>query len=325
MKILITGAAGFIGYHLSNKLLTSGHTIVGIDSLNNYYSTKLKFDRLAQINNHPNFRFYTINICNKDELDDLFINEQFDMVINLAAQAGVRYSIDKPYKYLDSNLIGFINILESCRNYNVKRLIFASSSSVYGNSQDIPFSVNQNTDQPASLYAATKKANELMAYTYAGLYGIKTFGLRFFTVYGPWGRPDMAYFSFTQKIFNNQPIPVFNNGNLERDFTFVDDIINGISQLSETFDANPNHYKVYNMGNHQPVKLLDFIQTLEKHIGIKALIDFKPMQPGDVLKTYADITESISDFNYSPHNNIDEGLKQFVNWYRTYYEIKKTL
>lgn len=321
MKILITGAAGFIGYHLSRTLIGQGHVVIGIDSLNNYYSTKLKLDRLSMLSSMERFSFHAINICNKDELDDLFKQERFDLVINLAAQAGVRYSIDKPYKYLDSNLIGFVNVLEACRCFQVKRLLFASSSSVYGNSQDIPFTVDQNTDQPASLYAATKKANELMAYTYANLYGIKTYGLRFFTVYGPWGRPDMAYFSFTQKIFNQEPIPVFNNGNLERDFTYVDDIVKGISQLVDQFDANPNHFKVYNLGNHQPVKLLDFIHTLENHIGIKALIDYKPMQPGDVLKTYADITESINDFNYSPHTNIDEGLKHFTDWYNNYYNI----
>lgn len=319
MHILITGSAGFIGFHLTKLLLAQNHTVVGIDSINNYYSTKLKLDRLFLLNQHENFEFFTINICNKEELDELFRIQHFDMVINLAAQAGVRYSIEKPYKYLDSNLIGFVNILEACRNYKVDRLVFASSSSVYGNSSDVPFNVSQMTDQPESLYAATKKANELMAYSYSRIYGIKSIGLRFFTVYGPWGRPDMAYFSFANRIMKGETIQVYNHGNMERDFTYVDDIVTGISQLVERFDRIPASYKVYNLGNNRPVRLLDFIQTLETYLGKEAQKEMLPMQPGDVLQTYADISDSQRDFNYQPHTNIDKGLESFVGWFKSYY------
>lgn len=319
MHILITGSAGFIGFHLTKALLDQNNTVVGIDSINNYYSTKLKLDRLAILNQKENFEFFTINICNKEELDELFRIQNFDMVINLAAQAGVRYSIEKPYKYLDSNLIGFVNIIEACRSFKVDKLIFASSSSVYGNSSEVPFSVSQMTDQPESLYAATKKANELMAYSYSRIYGIKSIGLRFFTVYGPWGRPDMAYFSFANRIMKGQSIQVYNHGNMERDFTYVDDIVAGISQLIASFDNISYPYKVYNLGNNRPVRLMDFIRKLEEYLGKEVKMEMLPMQPGDVLQTYADIKDAQRDFGYKPHTNIDKGLEVFVDWFKEYY------
>lgn len=319
MHILITGSAGFIGFHLTKALLDQNNTVVGIDSINNYYSTKLKLDRLAILNKKENFEFFTINICNKEELDELFRIKNFDMVINLAAQAGVRYSIEKPYKYLDSNLIGFVNVIEACRSFKVDKLIFASSSSVYGNSSEVPFSVSQMTDQPESLYAATKKANELMAYSYSRIYGIKSIGLRFFTVYGPWGRPDMAYFSFANRIMKGQSIQVYNHGNMERDFTYVDDIVAGISQLIASFDNIPYPYKVYNLGNNRPVRLMDFIRKLEEYLGKEVKMEMLPMQPGDVLQTYADIKDAQHDFGYQPHTNIDKGLEVFVDWFKEYY------
>jgi UDP-glucuronate 4-epimerase len=319
MKILITGVAGFIGYHLATELLKKNVTVIGIDSINSYYDPKLKLNRLNQLIDYEKFTFFAVNITNKVEIDELFFKNKIDIVINLAAQAGVRYSIEKPYKYVDSNLIGFINLLEACRNYKVDKLVFASSSSVYGDSKNIPFSVNQETSMPKSLYAATKKANELMAYTYSELYGIKAIGLRFFTVYGPWGRPDMAYFSFTEKILKGEPISVFNNGNMKRDFTFIDDIISGITNLLEQINRIKGNYKIYNLGNNKPVKLTKFISVIETCLNKKAVIKLLPMQAGDVEITYADIDDAKKDFNYNPKTNIDTGLQHFVNWYKKYY------
>lgn len=319
-KILITGAAGFIGFHLSSHLCQMGYQVVGIDALNNYYDVSLKLDRLNELRNQPLFLFRTINICDKPELDALFATEKFDIVINLAAQAGVRHSIDKPYEYIDSNLIGFINILEACRHHPVKHLIFASSSSIYGNSDQIPFSEDQITDSPVSLYAATKKANELMAHSYAHLYNIPTTGLRFFTVYGPWGRPDMAYFSFTKSIVEGKPINVFNHGNQMRDFTYVDDIVEAIEALVTKAPYLNIPFRVFNIGNHQPVRLMDFITTLENIIGKEAHKIMLPSQSGDVNATYADVSRLSEMVGFKPKTNINEGLTHFVNWYKKYYQ-----
>ena len=319
-KILITGAAGFIGFHLSSHLCHVGCHVVGIDSLNNYYDVSLKLDRLNELRNQPRFQFRTINICDKPALDTLFTAEKFDVVINLAAQAGVRHSIDKPYEYIDSNLIGFINILEACRHHPVKHLIFASSSSVYGNSNHIPFSENHMTDAPVSLYAATKKANELMAHSYAHLYHIPITGLRFFTVYGSWGRPDMAYFSFTKSILEGTPINVYNHGNQMRDFTYVDDIVEAIGALVSKSPDTDVPFRVFNIGNHQPVKLMDFITTLETIIGKKANKVLMPRQCGDVDATYADVSKLNDWVGFQPKTKIEDGLSQFVSWYRSYYQ-----
>ena len=322
-KVLITGAAGFIGFHLSRFLCAGNYNVTGIDSINNYYSTQLKNDRLAVLHKFGNFKFVKMDICNKAELDALFKHEKFDYVINLAAQAGVRYSIEQPYKYIDSNLIGFINILEACRHNPVKHLIFASSSSVYGNSNDTPFSTLSPCNKPVSLYAATKKANEMMAHSYAALYQTPITGLRFFTVYGPYGRPDMAYFSFTNKIINKETIQVYNNGELERDFTYVDDIAEAIERLLslpfDTPEEQEKPYRLFNIGNNQPVKLMYFINTLEKHIGQTAQKEFLPMQKGDVYKTYADISALEKRINFKPSTSINEGLKRFIEWHKTYY------
>ncbi|MCU4157355.1 NAD-dependent epimerase [Carboxylicivirga sp. A043] len=324
-KILVTGAAGFIGFHLCQQLLDSGCNIIGIDSINSYYSTKLKEDRLKELNQHTQFRFIKLDICDKPKLDQLFKDEQFDYVFNLAAQAGVRYSIEQPYKYIDSNLIGFINILEACRHFPVKHLIYASSSSVYGNSENIPFSTEESCNEPVSLYAATKKSNEMMAHSYAHLYKIPVTGLRFFTVYGPYGRPDMAYFSFTNKIVNNEPIQVYNNGDLMRDFTYVDDIVQAIEKLIDlpfdTPEEKEKPYRIFNIGNNRPVKLMDFITTLEKHLGMAAIKDYRPMQNGDVYQTYADISDLEQRIGFKPSTSINEGLKKFIDWYKHYYHI----
>ncbi len=325
MTILITGAAGFIGYHLCKLLSHSEHHIIGLDSVNDYYSVQLKEDRLKQLELCSNFEFVKMDLCDKEGIDQLFEEKKFEIVINLAAQAGVRYSIEQPYKYIESNIQGFINILEACRHNPVKHLIYASSSSVYGNSDDTPFCTSQKTDEPVSLYAATKKSNELMAHTYSHLYKIPTTGLRFFTVYGPMGRPDMAYFSFTNKITNNETINVFNNGNLERDFTYVDDIVSAIEKLIDLpFDTEQEKekpYRLFNIGNNKPVKLMDFISTLEKHLGIEANKQFLPMQQGDVYKTYADINDLQNRIGFTPKTSIDEGLGKFVKWYKEYYGV----
>lgn len=336
MKILITGAAGFIGFHLSNFLLSRENQIIGIDNLNNYYDQELKKDRLGILKQNGHFTFHKIDLKNKDSLNCLFETVRPDYVVNLAAQAGVRYSIENPYAYVDSNLIGFINVLEACRNYPVKHLLYASSSSVYGGNKNVPFSTSHIVDHPVSLYAATKKANELMAHTYSHLYGIPTTGLRFFTVYGPYGRPDMAYFSFTKDILAGKPIKVFNNGNMERDFTYIDDIISGIVRLIEKVPAVNKDwdervddistsfapYKIYNIGNNKPIQLKYFITALEKALGKEAQKIFMEMQPGDVLSTYADVSDLSRDTGFKPDTTIEEGLEKFVDWYIDYYKIK---
>lgn len=324
-KILITGAAGFVGFHLSKQLCQSGLTVIGIDSVNSYYDVQLKTDRLQQLKQYNTFQFHKLDICDKASLDQLFADEKFDIVINLAAQAGVRYSIEQPYKYIDSNLIGFINILEACRHFPVKHLIYASSSSVYGNNSNIPFSLDDNCNEPVSLYAATKKSNEMMAHSYAQLYKVPVTGLRFFTVYGPYGRPDMAYFSFTNKIVNGETIQIYNNGDLERDFTYIDDIVCAIEKLIELpfdqGDENTKPYRLFNIGNNKPVKLMHFINTLETHLGIDAKKEYLPMQKGDVYRTYADISALENRINFKPSTSIEEGLKKFTDWYKNYYKI----
>ena len=333
MKILVTGSAGIIGYFVSQKLLELGHSVVGIDNLNEYYSPSLKKDRLKQISS-KNFDFYKIDLCDALKLNQLFKENKFDVVVNLAAQAGVRYSITNPSTYIDSNLKGFANVLESCRTYNIKNLIFASSSSVYGLNDSIPFSVEDNVDHPISLYAATKKSNELLAHSYAHLYNLPTTGLRFFTVYGPWGRPDMAYFTFTSHIINEKPIKVFNKGNMSRDFTYIDDIVFGITELIDK-PAQPNDnwfhkpsnssstapYKIYNIGNNNPVKLGDFISIIENKIGKKAEKIYLDMQPGDMVETYADIDELEQFINFNPSTSLEEGIETFVDWYKNYYSV----
>ena len=323
-KILITGCAGFIGFHLSRFLLEQGEEVTGIDNLNDYYEVSLKEARLGLLKPYDGFSFRKGDIADKETVKTLFEEEKPEIVVNLAAQAGVRYSIENPQAYIDSNLVGFFNILEGCRHYPVKHLLYASSSSVYGNQQKTPFSVEDPVDHPISLYAATKKSNELMAHAYCHLYGIPSTGLRFFTVYGPFGRPDMAYFSFAKKIYAGQPIQVFNQGDLYRDFTYIDDIVKGIVAMLK-HPPVPNEagdrYKVYNIGNHTPVKLLDFIETLEKALGEKAEKVFLPMQPGDVYQTYADVTELMKDFDFKPSTPIAEGLERFAEWYKEYYQV----
>jgi len=333
MSILVTGAAGFIGYHLSLRLLEEGHEVIGIDNLNDYYDVKLKEDRLKIINEKSGFTFLNMDLANRLEIEQLFKTNKFDTVINLAAQAGVRYSLQNPHAYIDSNLVGFTNILEGCRHHGIKHLIYASSSSVYGANVKMPFSVHDPVNHPVSLYAATKKANELMAHTYSHLYNIPTTGLRFFTVYGPWGRPDMAYFSFTQKIMRGETIKVFNYGEMKRDFTYIDDIVEGIVRLinkvpqsnTDWDRLNPDPatsyapYRIFNIGNNQPVNLMDFIHTLEKLLDKKANIEFMPMQDGDVVATYADIEDLERVVGYSPATSIQDGLSEFVDWYKGYY------
>ncbi|MDJ0774512.1 MAG: NAD-dependent epimerase [Mastigocoleus sp. MO_167.B18] len=327
-KILITGVAGFIGFHLSQKLLANGEHIIGVDNLNNYYDVSLKQARLEQLFNNSNFQFFELDIANRDKITELFASGQPSLVINLAAQAGVRHSLTHPHTYVDSNLLGFTNILEGCRHAEVEHLVYASSSSVYGANTKIPFAVSDRVDCPVSLYAATKRANELMAYTYSHLYGIPTTGLRFFTVYGPWGRPDMAYFSFTRSILNRKPIKIFNYGNMRRDFTYIDDIVEGIILVINKKPQNVSNgnnkslpYKIYNIGNNQPVNLIDFIEVLEKQIGITAIKELLPIQAGEVEETYADIDDLIQDTGFKPNTSIDVGLKYFVDWYRSYYCI----
>lgn len=320
--ILITGAAGFIGFHVSKQLLANGFAVVGIDNINDYYDVKLKHDRLAILKNQSNFTFIKLDITNKDDLIILFNTYSFSCIIHLAAQAGVRYSIDNPQSYADSNLGGFINILEACRHYKIEHLIYASSSSVYGMNKKVPFSVDDPVNSPVSLYAATKRANELLAYSYSHLYNIPCTGLRFFTVYGPWGRPDMAYFSFTKAIIEAKPIKVFNNGNMERDFTYIDDIVKGITSLINHTPKKNNEeppYALYNIGNNKPESLGRFIDLLETHIGKKAIKEMHPMQPGDVLRTYADIKPLQDAVGFTPSTSLNDGLKEFVKWYKNYY------
>jgi UDP-glucuronate 4-epimerase len=344
LNILVTGSAGFIGFHLTKRLLAEGHTVVGVDSLNDYYDVNLKYGRLAELgigdgsaasSIYPAFTFYNYDLCDKQNLEKLFASGNFEIVINLAAQAGVRYSLQNPQAYIDSNIQGFINILELCRNYKPKHLIFASSSSVYGLNKKMPFAVQDHTDHPISLYAATKKSNEVMAHTYSHLFGIPASGLRFFTVYGPWGRPDMAYFGFTKKIIEGESIDVFNQGDLMRDFTYIDDIVEGIVRLmdkppfaNENFDNfNPDPsssfapYRIYNIGNNTPVKLMEFIETLEDAIGKKAVKNFLPMQPGDVYATFADVAALSEVTGFHPETPIKTGLGNFVAWYKDFYNI----
>ena len=339
MKILVTGAAGFIGYHLAKRLLSSGHRVVGLDNINSYYDLDLKWGRLAELGiasadlttygvtassrTQPPFSMVRLNLEDREALPILFENHNFDSVISLAAQAGVRYSLESPETYVDSNLSGHSNLLECCRHHTIKHLIYASSSSVYGLNESIPFKETDCTESPASIYAATKKSNELMAHAYSHLFAIPTTGLRFFTVYGPWGRPDMAPILFTEAILKGEPIKVFNQGNMERDFTYVDDIVEGILQiLLKDISARvqkKDFYKVYNIGNGAPVKLMDFIAILENALGKKALKKFYPMQPGDVQRTWADTSSLAADFNYKPGTTLEKGIDAFVAWYLDFY------
>lgn len=321
-NIFITGAAGFIGFHLANKLLKQGYKIIGFDNINDYYDVNLKKARLEILNKFDNFKFIHADLADEKTVNETFKIYKPDIIVNLAAQAGVRYSIENPKAYIDSNIVGFFNILEACRHNPVEHLVYASSSSVYGNQQKTPFSVDDNVDRPISLYAATKKSNELMAFTYAHLYKIPATGLRFFTVYGPFGRPDMAYFGFTNKIFAGEPIKIFNNGDMLRDFTYVDDIVTGIENIlpcPPVADTNGDRYKIYNIGNNKPEKLLTFIETLENIIGVEAKKEYLPMQPGDVYQTYADVSELEKNFGFKPQTSIKEGLTKFVEWYKDFY------
>ena len=347
-KILVTGTAGFIGFHLAKKLLASGYEVIGLDVINDYYDLGIKYDRLAQlgirkadirygkkVRGVENHSFYQIRLEDKEGIANLFEKEKFDYVVNLAAQAGVRYSLQNPYTYIESNLNGFITILEGCRHHKVKHLVYASSSSVYGMNTQLPFSVNQNIDHPISLYAVSKKANELMAHCYSHLYSVPTTGLRFFTVYGPWGRPDMALFIFTKAILAGKPIDVFNNGQMFRDFTYVDDIVESIVRLvpdiakpNPDFDtANPDPaissapYRIFNIGNNSPVRLMDFIHAIEEEVGRKAEINFLPLQPGDVPATYADVESLFQAIDFRPKTNVRDGIRNFVTWYREYYKV----
>ncbi|MGB3405727.1 MAG: NAD-dependent epimerase/dehydratase family protein [Microcoleaceae cyanobacterium] len=327
MNILITGVAGFIGYHLATRLIAEGHQVYGIDNLNNYYDSSLKIARLRQLLPYDNFTFDFLNISHRSLTADFFDTNHFNVVIHLAAQAGVRYSLENPHAYIDSNLVGFTNILEGCRHQSIEHLIFASSSSVYGANTKVPFAVSDAVDHPASLYAATKRANELMAYTYSHLYQIPMTGLRFFTVYGPWGRPDMAYFRFTQAIAENRPIDVYNFGKMKRDFTYIDDAIEVITRMIKKSPQNLNQhppYKLYNVGNHQPVELNEFIATIEQILGKTARKNLLPMQPGDVVSTYADIQEISRDFDFQPRTSIALGLEKFITWYQEYYSVTST-
>lgn len=334
-KILVTGAAGFIGYHLCTRLLQQGSTVVGLDNLNEYYDVNLKRDRLKQLEQDKNFTFFHLSLEYRKEISELFSREQFDIVVNLAAQPGVRYSLINPHAYIDSNINGFLNVLEGCRHTGVKHLVFASSSSVYGANTTIPFSVHHNVDHPVSLYAATKKANELMAHSYSHLFKLPCTGLRFFTVYGPWGRPDMAYFLFTKAILAGKPIDVFNQGNMQRDFTYIDDIIEGIVRVMDRIpkpdptwsgnDPDPSTsyapYKLFNIGNNNPVELLKFIEILEARLGKKTKKNLLPMQAGDVPVTYADVDDLMKEVGFKPQTSIEEGLQRFVEWYRVYYRL----
>lgn len=323
--ILVTGGAGFIGYHLSKQLLEYDCTVIGYDNLNDYYEVQLKYDRLKDLEGREGYTFIKGDLADKEALGKLFQEYSFDIVVNLGAQAGVRYSIDNPDAYMSSNMVGFYNILECCRHYPVEHLVYASSSSVYGANKKVPFSVEDKVDYPVSLYAATKKSNELMAHCYSKLYGIPATGLRFFTVYGPFGRPDMAYFKFAKKIMNGETIQIYNNGDMMRDFTYIDDIVKGIANILPNPPAEIEtgaRYKVYNIGNNKPEKLMDYIETLEKHLGREAKKEFLPMQPGDVYQTYADVSDLMHDFDFKPSTSIDEGLGKFVTWFKEYYRYE---
>ncbi len=332
-SVLVTGAAGFIGFHLARRLLEDGVRVVGIDNVNPYYDVRLKEARLDQLAGQRNFVFVKMDLVDQKGLEQLFGDYQFDVVVNLAAQAGVRYSLENPQAYVNSNLVGFVNILECCRHQQVEHLVFASSSSVYGANTKMPFSIHHNVDHPVSLYAATKKANELMAHVYSHLYGLCCTGLRFFTVYGPWGRPDMALFLFTQAIVNNKPIQVFNHGKMQRDFTYIDDIIEGVVRVMQKLPTpnsnwkgdNPDPgtsyvpYKIYNIGNNNPVELNTFIQTIEKALGCRAQKEYLDLQPGDVVATYADVDDLMHDVGFKPQTPIETGIQRFVEWFKGYY------
>lgn len=323
-RVLITGAAGFIGFHLARHLLALGAAVAGLDNLNDYYDVSLKEARLAILEKEPNFSFTKGDLADEVAVERIFLQFRPDIVVNLAAQAGVRYSIDNPKAYIDSNVVGFFHILEACRRHPVEHLLYASSSSVYGNQEKTPFSTKDNVDHPISLYAATKKSDELMAYTYSHLFDIPATGLRFFTVYGPWGRPDMAYFKFADRITRGEPIQVYNHGDMRRDFTYIDDIITGVEHIlcnPPKPDDTGARYKVYNIGNNQPERLMDFIRTLETALGAEAKKEYLPMQPGDVYQTYADVTDLVEDFDFKPDTPISEGLARFAAWYRAYYHI----
>ncbi len=333
MTILVTGAAGFIGFHVTQALLTRGECVVGIDNLNDYYDVRLKHARLEQIGEHPNFEFIRLDLADRAGMETLFRQHKPRRVVHLAAQAGVRYSLENPHAYVDSNLVGFMNILEGCRHHAVEHLVYASSSSVYGLNTAMPYSVHDNVDHPISLYAATKKANELMAHSYSHLYRLPTTGLRFFTVYGPWGRPDMAYFKFTKAILEGRPIEVYNHGKMRRDFTYIDDIIEGVLRVLDRIPepnpawdgalpdpgSSPAPYRLYNIGNHSPVELSRFIEALENAIGRKAEKIMRPMQPGDVPATYADVDDLVRDTGFAPKTSIEDGLARFAEWYRGYH------
>ncbi|MGZ5609211.1 MAG: NAD-dependent epimerase [Methylobacter sp.] len=335
MKILVTGAAGFIGSALSLKLLERGDKVVGIDNLNDYYDVNLKLARLERLKNYDRFKFIKLDIADRAAVEALFAGEQFQRVMHLAAQAGVRYSITNPHAYIDSNIVGFINILEGCRHHAVEHLAYASSSSVYGANTKMPFSVHDNVDHPVSLYAASKKANELMAHTYSHLYKLPTTGLRFFTVYGPWGRPDMSPILFARNISEGKPIDVFNYGNHRRDFTYIDDIVEGVIRVidqpaqanADWSSENPDPatsfapYRIYNIGNNNPVHLLTFIETLEKYLGKEAIKNLLPMQPGDVPDTYADVSDLVHDLGYKPATSLEDGIRNFVEWYKDFYRV----
>ena len=333
MKYLITGAAGFIGFHLSKRLLAQGISVVGADNLSDYYDVSLKKTRLHDLEENPEFTFHKLDLADRGGVENLFSENKFDYVINLAAQAGVRYSLTNPHAYIDSNIVGFLNILEGCRHNDVKHLVFASSSSVYGANTKMPFSVHHNVDHPVSLYAATKKSNELMAHTYSSLYKLPCTGIRFFTVYGPLGRPDMALFLFTRAILENKPINVYNHGKMKRDFTYIDDIVEGVVRLTDKVpEPNPAWsgedpdsatsyapYRLYNIGNNNPVELTKFISVLENCLGKKAKKNLLPMQPGDVPETFADVNDLAEDVGFKPATSIEEGIKKFVEWYKEYY------
>lgn len=350
MKILVTGAAGFIGYHMANRLCEQNHEVIGLDNINDYYSLKIKYDRLesqglandsiidgqvVQSKSIKNYRFIKADLENDELLNELFDSEAFDYVINLAAQAGVRYSLENPHAYIKSNINGFINILEACRHNQIKHLIYASSSSVYGLNETMPFATSDNVDHPISLYAASKKSNELMAHTYSHLFNLPTTGLRFFTVYGPWGRPDMALFLFTKAILEGKPINVFNHGKMMRDFTYIDDITESINRLLEVLpkgdpnwsgkkpqpERSPAPYRIYNIGNNAPLNLMDFIKVIEKHLGITAEKNMMPIQAGDVPETYANVDALIETIKFQPKTSIETGVKNFIDWYKNYYRI----
>ena len=350
MKILVTGTAGFIGYHLAQRLIERGDEVVGLDSVNDYYDPAIKYGRLVETgidkdrieynkliasSKHDNYRFIQLNLEDKENLDVLFAKQRFDKVCNLAAQAGVRYSLINPKAYIDANIVGFVNILEACRHHNIQHLAYASSSSVYGLNESMPFSTSDNVDHPVSLYAASKKSNELMAHTYSHLFGLPTTGLRFFTVYGPWGRPDMALFLFTKAILEDKPIDVFNHGKMRRDFTYVDDIVEGVVRVidhppsgkpdwsgkSPNPSCSKGPYKIYNIGNSNPVELMDFIEAIEKCLGKQAQKNMMPIQPGDVPATWADVNDLVEDIDYQPNTSIQEGVGRFIAWYKEYYNI----